>query len=264
MNRPALTVEIHDISPAVETEVHAIRTALADIGIERLTLLVVPRYLDEQGRSWDLRQSTRLMDWLRQEQTRGSDIVLHGFTHRAPGRPPAGLQNTFFHYLFARGCAEFAHLNAAEAARRLRQGRRILRQCGLRAQGFIAPAWLQSPQAIGAVAGQGFDFTAFFNKIMMFSQERLPGRCIETPVLTFDAADPLIDVGKRAFMRALEFFARTAPLVRVAFHPIDVYGKRPVLHILSRLKQLLELRRHTTYAEILIQAMTPIQDRCAA
>lgn len=244
--RRVMTVEIHDVCPATFDEVVELDRALARIGIARPTLLVVPRYEDGAGRVWDLREDPRLARWLRERQAAGAEIVQHGLTHRAPGAPPPGLVNTLMHRWFSRGCDEFAHLPAREACRRLRAGRRILQACGLRAEGFIAPAWQQSPAAIQAVARMGFRFTAFLDRV----QPLVPGRlAVDTPALTFAAPNVLVDHGKRAVMRGLEAWARPAPLLRVALHPEDLHGARPADHAIERIRRLLPHREQVTYAE---------------
>ncbi len=246
----ALTVEIHDITPAWRDEVQAIGAALAAVGVERPTLLVVPRFVDEAGRCWDLRDDPALIAWLRAQQRAGAEIVQHGLTHRAPAPPPPGLGNALMHRWFSRGCAEFAHLSGEEAASRLLAGRRILRECGLEPGGFIAPAWQQSPAAIGVLARLGFAFTAFLDHLLPLGDDPRP---VRTPALTFAAPNAVVDHAKRVVMRGVEACSRPAPLLRVAVHPEDLHGARPVEHILERVQRLLRHRRHVTYAEWLAE-----------
>jgi uncharacterized protein len=242
----ALTVEIHDVSPATRTEVEAIAAALEELGVDRLTLLVVPSFVDEQGRCWDLRDDPELCGRLRAWQAAGAEIVQHGLTHRAPGPPPPGLGNAVMHRWFSRGCAEFAHLPRHEAIERLLAGRRILEACGLHADGFIAPAWQQSAAAIGVLRGLGYRFTAFLDKLLLLDGD---ARAVPCPALTFAAPNPLVDRGKRLVMRGVEAMARPAPLLRVALHPEDLHHGQPLPHILRRLQRLLRHRRAVTYAE---------------
>jgi uncharacterized protein len=247
-----LTVEIHDVSPCTWHEVRSLRQAVVRVGVPRVSLLVIPAHLDPAGRPHDLRAAPALIGWLRDEAAQGSDIVLHGLTHRAPQPPPAGWLAGLGDRFFARGTAEFAHLRAGEARLRLETGQRILEECGLRAQGFIAPAWLQSRGALEAVAALGFRFTAFLNKVVALGGAG--PRTWPTPALTFDAPNAWVDLGKRAVMRGLEALAGEAPLLRVALHPADLHHGRPLEHILGRLEALLGARRPTTYAELLAEA----------
>ncbi len=246
----ALTVEIHDISPATHEETLAIWRALGELGVERATLLVVPSFVDEAGARHDLREDAALCAWLRERQRAGAEIVQHGLTHRAPGPPPPGLGNALMHHLFSRGQAEFAHLSRDEARARLLAGRRILADAGLAPVGFVAPAWQQSAQAIGVLARLGYGFTAFLDHLLPLDRDPRP---VPTLALTFAAPGPLVDYGKRALMRGLEALARPSPLLRVALHPEDLRGARPLDHILRRLGRLLRHRRQVTYAEWLAE-----------
>ncbi|NMB74427.1 MAG: DUF2334 domain-containing protein [Myxococcales bacterium] len=247
MTRLGLSVEIHDVSPASEPEVRWMRWRLLRLGVNRPALLVVPCWQDARGRRWDLRSSPWFAEWLRREQEAGAQIVQHGLTHRAPDPPPPGLVNAFYHHAFSRGCAEFAHLNFAQASERLQRGRHILAACGLHAEGFVAPAWLQSPEALAAVWAEGFSFTAFLHKVVWFGARG--AESVPSPALTFDAAHPAIDYGKRVVMRAIEERGREATLVRVALHPADLRGARPVEHILTRIRELLRTRVQVTYPD---------------
>ena len=239
-----LTVEIHDVSPAYATEVHEMGAALAEVGVRRPVLLVVPSLIDSRGSHWDLRADDRLVDWLGDQQRAGAEIVLHGLTHRAPHAPPPGVGNYLMHRFFARGLAEFAHLSRMEALIRLDAGLRILKDCGLKTAGFIAPAWQQSAEAIVALRELGFRFTTFFNRVLPLVGSARP---VTTVALTFDAANPAIDYAKRVLMRGVERAYRQAQLLRVALHPRDLHGRRPLEHILARVRALLPWRPVTTY-----------------
>jgi predicted deacetylase len=152
------------------------------------------------------------------------------------------------HRWFSRGCAEFAHLDRDGARRRLLAGRAILHQCGLRPCGFVAPAWQQDPRAIEALQGLGFRFTAFLNKVLPLGGQRRP---LPSPALTFAAAGPVWDHAKRVAMRGLELASGRRPLLRVALHPADTRGSRPLGHVLGRLQVLLRRRRLMSYGEAL-------------
>ncbi len=251
-NARLLTVEIHDVSPATWAEVDNIKFSLAEIGVTRTSLLVVPRFHDDRGGYHDLRDYPEMVDQLRGDADHGAEIIQHGLTHRAPGPPPPGLRNALMHSLFSRGCAEFAHLSEDEATWRLAKGRAILQECGLDAPGFIAPAWQQSRGSLAAAAALDFRFTAFLNHVQPLRGERRP---LRTPALTFDAPNPLVDHGKRVVMRCFERLARSAPLLRVALHPSDVHGERPLDHILGRIKVLARQRQVVTYEQWLDRAV---------
>jgi len=241
-----LIVEIHDVHPGALDRVEAIRSALAERGVARPSLLVVPRFEDEKGGSWDLREHPKTLRWLHLRRREGCEIVQHGLTHRAPAPPPPGLRHAMMHRWFSRGCAEFAHLSEAEAAARLAEGRRILEVCSLRARGFVAPAWQQSPAAIAAVQAAGFGFTSFLDHVLLLNGCRSR---VTSPALTYDTPHAAIDLGKRVVMRCWAGLTHQAPLVRVALHPDDVLAPARLCHVLQRIEALEHERRLVSYAE---------------
>jgi predicted deacetylase len=245
MDTRYLTVEIHDVSPATIAETRVLYRAVRAAGVSRPVLLVIPRH-DHGRRRWQLCRHPQTVGWLAARRAEGAELVQHGLTHRAPAPPPPGLGRWLMHHGFARGCAEFAHLGREQALRRLRQGRRILERCGLAARGFVAPAWQQSRESLGALRQLGYRFTAFFDKVLLLGDEP---RVVWTPALTFDAPHPVVDRVKRALMRSLEQIARPLELLRVALHPADLRGARPLSHIVARIRALLPHRRLVTYEQ---------------
>lgn len=246
----AMTVELHDVSPAARVEVERLRAALETIGVDRGTLLVVPRQEDEGGRTWDLRDDPALAEWLRIRRREGWEVVQHGLTHRAAGPPPADRFEEWLREHVARGQDEFAHLSEVEARARLLEGRAILHACGLRADGFVAPVWRQSRGTRRALRALGFRFTAGLTHVRRLSGDTRP-RC--SPALTFAAGDPALDLGKRAVMLGAEVAGVTRPLLRVALHPEDLDHPGLLGHILERIRGLLRHRRLVTYAEWLAE-----------
>lgn len=237
-----LTLEIHDVSPTTLPEVKEIARRLEAMGHYQYSLLAVPNWQDELGRCWDLSECSETVDWLQSKRSQGCEIVQHGFTHRAPSRPPAGIGPYVMHHWFSRGCAEFAHLDGLESRRRLLAGRRILRQAGFTSDGFIAPAWQQSEDSIAVLRELGFRYTAFLNHVLPLTQG---GSRVDTPAVTFAAANAWVDRSKRVVMRILERRARPLKLLRMALHPEDLTGA--IDFALGRLARLTHHRPVTTY-----------------
>jgi predicted deacetylase len=246
MDGLALIVEIHDVSPLTLGAVREIHDALEGIGIRQPGLLVIPAHENEHGRRYRLAEHPGTVSWLVSMKKAGSEIIQHGLTHRAPGPPPPGFTNWLMHHHFSRGLAEFAHLSRTQAAERLVAGRAILGECGLSPAGFIAPAWLQSEEALAEVERQEYGFTAFLNKVIFLGDKR---EVENTWALTWDAPGPAVDYPKRLAMRGIEWFSRSARLLRVAIHPADTRGARPLDAILRRLGVLMRSRRLTRYTE---------------
>ena len=163
--RARLLVSLHDVSPLTIDQCRAALDLFAEVGLRPadLTAFVIPLHEGEIA----IDRDPATLDFLRALADGGATLVMHGLTHRMPGRArtPAGW---FRAHLFARGQGEFFRSDAADAARRLDEGRAIFRRAGLERalRGFIPPAWLLSPAARQVVAGAGFEFYELFGGIV--------------------------------------------------------------------------------------------------
>ena len=127
---PRIAVAIHDVEPATFERCALIRDWLADHGIDRATLLVIP--------APDLhpffQRRPDLAAWLLDCRDGGDAIARHGFQHRRTVRS-AGL-------LRRHGPeAEFARLDAAATHASIAAGRRVLTLAGVEPRHFVAPAY---------------------------------------------------------------------------------------------------------------------------
>jgi predicted deacetylase len=133
-----LAVAVHDIEPATFERAALIRDWLEDLGVDRVTLLVIPAR-DMHPLS-DRRPE--VATWLLDRAGRGDAIAQHGFHHpqaRQPRWPPHP------RYAVARESPEFVGLDSRQTARALDAGRRILKLAGIEPPGFIAPAYAYTP-----------------------------------------------------------------------------------------------------------------------
>jgi predicted deacetylase len=136
----AIAVAIHDVEPATWERCALIRDWLADHGIERVTLLVIPaRDLHPLGG-----RSPEMSSWLIERRAGGDSIAQHGFQHERLGgglkarkgllRPVGGRDG------------EFAGLDERETRRIVDAGWRVLKLAGAEPDGFVAPSYLYTPQ----------------------------------------------------------------------------------------------------------------------
>ncbi|MFD1815584.1 DUF2334 domain-containing protein [Rhodococcus gannanensis] len=105
-----------------------------------LSLLVAPRLKDK----YRLVRDEGTQQWLRDRQSRGDAIVLHGYDQAATKKRRA----------------EFAALPQHEAMLRLTAADRVMEEVGLRTRAFAAPRWLASPGAVNALPRTGFRLLA--------------------------------------------------------------------------------------------------------
>ncbi|HEY8925751.1 MAG TPA: DUF2334 domain-containing protein, partial [Polyangia bacterium] len=158
-----LLASVHDISPltleACQRAVALLHEAAGLVPAD-LTLLAIPHH---EGRV-RLDEDPATVDWLRTMADAGATVVLHGLTHRMP-RPTFNPARFAAAYGFARGQGELCCVQGEDAARRLDEGRAILRRVGLEDAGtrFVPPAWLLSRAARAAVGAAGFGWIELFD-----------------------------------------------------------------------------------------------------
>ncbi|MCU0258991.1 MAG: DUF2334 domain-containing protein [Solirubrobacteraceae bacterium] len=157
-DRREIAVALHDVEPATFERVALIRDWLADQGIGRLTLLVVP--------APDLHplqdRSEPLVAWLDERRRAGDAIAQHGLRDRCAARPSWSPRRPL-----TRPCrpdAEFATLGAEDTRRAVESGWRILRLAGLEPAGFVAPGYAYTP-ALHAVLTRRFAWWAGADRI---------------------------------------------------------------------------------------------------
>lgn len=139
MNGPRLlAVALHDVEPRSAERCRDIRAWLGEWGVERASLLVIPA---PDGQPLE---DALLVEWLHERVAAGDAIVQHGLAHRqavAAGWP----RSTLAHWQGG-PAAEFPGLGEAETIARVRDGRDILRACGLEPYGFVAPGYAYTPE----------------------------------------------------------------------------------------------------------------------
>lgn len=230
-----LVVSVHDVCPATWSDCRAILAKLDGIGVRRRSLLVIPAHA---GGAVD--EIPGFAAWLRERVAAGDELLQHGWRHgRAPDHPVPRGPMRWVDAALARGAGEFFALDAAEAAHRLEDGRRRLETCGLRCQGFCAPAWLYSPAAATAVSEAGFGYLLTHCRL----RELPTGRSVWAFGLSNRPGPLPGDLIGRLVNELLALGHAAAPVIRVAVHPADLHHHRPFEHTLRLLCRLLAAGR---------------------
>lgn len=236
-----VVVSVHDVAPPHVDALRALLRALDALGATVRVLKVVPNF----GGRWPVRESGELVALLRAEVGRGSEVVVHGYTHRTAGP----LRGPWSARLRARGFAphdaEFLSVPPEEAERRLREGLEELAACGLRATGFCAPGWLEPPWLADLLRGAGFRYRVTMGAV----DDLVTGRRVRTPwfgsVGAGGAHELLVHLGGLAGA----WLGRTRyPVVKAFFHPQNPHTWQPQL---KRLRRALRHRRPSTYRALL-------------
>ena len=219
-----LAVALHDVEPSTFRRCALIRDWLDDLGVDRVTLLVVPA-----PRMRPFFQSCpELAEWLRERCAAGDAIAQHGFAHdRVAGR------------------SEFPPLARVQTREKLAYGRRLLALAGLDAHGFVAPAYASTP-ALRHELTAHYDWWATALRV-----RSLVG--VGTgfaPVIGFDHSSR----GRRlASASVVRLAARVAggPL-RLDLHPADFDRPRDVLAIEALLRRAAD-RAAVTYDDLAVR-----------
>jgi uncharacterized protein len=200
-----LAVAVHDVEPRSFARVRQIREWLLEREVERVTLLVIPAAdLHPIGS-----RAPALAAWLRCRVARGDAVAQHGLAHRAhararwPRRVIAGWQGG--------DAAEFPGLSRDDTIRRVRAGRRILKEIELDPAGFVAPGYAYT-RALKDELRETFDWFADLRAIHA-------GEAIRSPALCLGSSTPL----KRALSPAAVRAAAHARgrVMRIDVHPAD-------------------------------------------
>ena len=211
MPRPQLLVSIHDIAPASAS---ATERWLADLDARGVpaTLLVIPG----PWRGSRLSQSPDLVAALHDAASRGHELALHGWAHKAgPTGPPlrrAAAQ------LIARGAAEFAALDVVDATARLSAGLAELAALDIEPVGFHPPGWLASPGAYQALRRVGLRYSSSH----LFVRDLITERRYTLPALSHRPGGSGEVFAARLMHKSAAAMARRGRSFRVALHPDDL------------------------------------------
>jgi predicted deacetylase len=223
-----LAVALHDIEPATFERAALIRDWLDDLGVDRVTLLVIPAR-DMHPLS-DRRPEVGT--WLGERAERGDAVAQHGFCHLSsraahfPRHPLAGM---------GREAPEFIGLDSTATVRALDAGRRVLKLAGIEPSGFVAPAYAYTP-ALRETLRTRFRWWA--GTWALHSTRAGAHRCLSGPPIGLAAAAPLTRLISPSLLRVASRLA--GPVLRVDVHPLDLASAS---HMLAREDVIRRARR---------------------
>jgi uncharacterized protein len=207
-----LLVSIHDVTPALETNVRRLWDICSDAGLSP-ALLVVPNWHGE----WPLEQSPEFVAWVQSRREQGAELVLHGDRHDEIGLP-RGFRDRLKAWGKTRGEGEFLTLDEPAARTRITRGLDRLKALDLHPVGFVAPAWLARDATDRAAAAAGLTFTEDATSIRLLpSGERVP-----SPALRWSARSTLRAWGSAGVASARWYLQRDSTWLRLAMHPQDL------------------------------------------
>ena len=240
-SRDFLVVSIHDVAPATRDAVEKIISELVRIGVPVCSLLVVPDY-HHQGLATKDRQ---FVSWLRELESDGHEIVIHGFFHERPRRANETIRDKFFTRLYTADEGEFYDLGYDEAFRRITMARDEFCASGLKPRGFVAPAWLLSAEAERAARDAELEYTTRLQTVRdLRSGEEFPVRSI-----VYSVRSSWRRAISRAWNAALFRLLKSSPLLRISIHPSDYSHPAIWRQIVDLIDAAIGSRTATTYQD---------------
>jgi predicted deacetylase len=231
----ARAVTLHDVEPETFDCCVDIRAWLAERGIDRATLLVIPA---SRLHRFDYR-SPELAEWLRDRASAGDAIAQHGLQHRRTRRAPTA--RDWIARWQGGSAAEFPGLDSYATAAAVRAGRSILVGAGIPARGFVAPGFAYT-RALRRELEDDFDWWAGSVMVHRRGARGLTAaaRCLGTSTWTKRKLSPL----------TMRIGSPRAQLLRVEVHPADFDHPRHV-RALERLLRASADRPAVTYDQLL-------------
>jgi predicted deacetylase len=205
--RRQLAVALHDVEPRSFARCQAIRDWLLERDVNHITLLVIPAAdLHPIGA-----RAPVLSAWLRTRVAYGDSVAQHGLAHKATRR--AHWPRSLLAGWQGGGAAEFPGLGRDDTIRRVRTGRRLLREIELDPLGFVAPGYAYT-RALKDELAESFDWFADLRGIRTTAGEDL-----HSPALCLGSSTALKRTLSPKLIRAAAHAQR--PVMRIDIHPAD-------------------------------------------
>ena len=240
-----LVVSIHDVAPSTRDTVEEMLADLAAHAVRVCSLLVVPNYHRRGAAIAD----RKFMQWLRDLEAAGHEIVIHGYFHHRPRRDGESLRAKLVTRSYTSDEGEFYDLGYEEALRRITRARDEFKAAGLTPRGFIAPAWLLSAEAERAAADAEMEYTTRLTSV----RDLRSGETFRARSLVYSVRSGWRRVTSLAWNGTLCRLLWDAPLLRIGLHPPDYQHDDVWQQIIRMLDALSDARTATTYRDWLAE-----------
>jgi uncharacterized protein len=232
----SLAVAIHDVEPRSYARIKEVRAWLAERGVQRVTLLVIPASeLHPIGP-----RAPGLVAWLHQRTAGGDVVAQHGLAHRTVFRAP--WPRSVVAALQGGRSAEFPGLDPVATRRRVEMGQRLLHDAELHPHGFVAPGYAYTRALREVLSDLAFDWSADLGGVNTRGNGRIRSRalCLGTSTPLKRALSPTV---VRAAARG------DGELMRLDVHPAD-FDLPGHVATLESVLELARERRVVTYDEL--------------
>lgn len=248
-----MVVSIHDVSPRTRVATEAILSDLSAWGVSRTSLLVIPNH----HRSGHFLKDKNFCEWLAEMTSIGHEAVVHGYYHSREKKRSETPWQRVVTERYTAGEGEFYDMDEVEAYALVTQAREEFRAAGLEPGGFIAPAWLLSAEAEGAVARAGFRYTTRIGEVSDLES----GIDYPSQSMVYSVRAGWRRAMSLAWNSLLLRMLGDRPLVRLGLHPPD--WKYPAIrdHARKCIARALAGREAMTYDDWLGRQRNAVQAR---
>lgn len=229
----ALAVAIHDVEPASFERCALIRDWLDDLGVGRVTLLVIPA---PQLHPFPAR-SPELANWLLDRVDAGDAVAQHGLQHRRTRRP-ARFSRPLRSWQGGKA-AEYPGLDLEATVASVEAGRSVLTGVGLHPRGFVAPGYAYTTALRDHVTAR-YDWWATLLALRGTPKTLAPALCLGTTSKLKRVTSPMLVRAGAALSR---------DLLRLDIHPADFDHPRHVLAVERVLRRARD-RTAVTYDDL--------------
>ena len=250
--RGATAVSVHDVAPATWEKSQRIVHELQRLRIDAISLLVVPDY-HGSGRSMADRA---FVDWLRNAEADGHEVIVHGYYHQRPRRAQETVRDKCITRFYTNDEGEFYDLAYAEALMRLTRAREEFHAAGITPQGFIAPAWLLGIGGENAARDVGFEYTTRIDAV----RDLRAGVNYKSRSLVYSVRNEWRRTASLAWNALLLQRLKSAPLIRLGLHPPDLDHPAVWAQIERTCRTLADTRTPVTYGTWVGQCRTERKD----
>ena len=234
-------VSIHDVAPSIQATADKMISELARRGVRSCSLLVVPDY-HRQGASMKDRQ---FVSWLRDLESAGHEIVIHGYFHERPLRTHESIRDKFVTQFYTQREGEFYDINYEKAFRRITNARDEFMAAGLKPRGFVAPAWLLNPEAERAARDAEMEYTTRLRTV----RDLRSGQDFSARSLVYSVGNNWRRAASLAWNAALRRVLKNNPLLRLSVHPPDYSYPAIWRQIVDLVSAMDGVRASATYQE---------------
>ena len=187
----------------------------------------------------------QFVSWLRDLESAGHEIVIHGYFHERPRRTGESMRDKFLTQIYTQREGEFYDLAYDEAFRRIKTARDEFIAAGLKPRGFVAPAWLLSKEAERAVRDSEMEYTTRLRSV----RDLRSGQDFAARSLVYSVRNHLRRAVSLAWNATLSRFLKSNPLLRLSIHPPDYSHPAIWRQIVDLISAMDGVRTPTTYQE---------------